>query len=125
MNPRYREAFRRHRILYSLPAVLMTLLAAWFVLGAPKVYQADASLWVDTPAPQQSSLAETNTFLLTPAAQAQQLLGELLTTRDFRVEVAKRGPLETYLRSKPSQGWGPTGLLANLKGTATLDSRIV
>jgi len=125
MNPRYRETFRRHPIVYSLPLVIVTLLAVWYVVGAPKSYEAAASLWVDTPAPEQSSLTQTNQFATTPAAQAQQLLNELLTTREFRIEVGRRGPLEGYLAAHPSSGFGPSALLATLRGAATLDNRVV
>jgi uncharacterized protein involved in exopolysaccharide biosynthesis len=125
MNPRYRQAFRRHRILYSLPIVLVTLIATWYVLGAPKAYQSGASLWVDTPAPEQSSLSQTNTFVLTPAAQAQQLLNELLTTRDFRLEIGHRGPLSKYYATNPSLGWAPSAFLAKLKSRQSGANEVV
>jgi uncharacterized protein involved in exopolysaccharide biosynthesis len=125
MNPRYRQTFSRHRVLFSLPLILTTALALWYVLGAPKLYESDASLWVDTPAPQQSSLAQANAFVVTPATQAQQLLDELLTTRTFRVDIARRGPLAKYLEATSPSGWGPTALLAKLKGPQSLDGKII
>lgn len=125
MNPRYREEFRRHRILYSLPMALITLLAIWYVAGAPKAYQSGASLWVDTPAPEASSLTQTNQFVVTPATQAQELLNELLTTRQFRLDVGRRGPLASYLAAHPSSGFGPSALLAELRGKQSTDDLVV
>ena len=123
MNPSYVETFRRHRLLFTLPVIITTLLAIWFVLGTPKTYKSGASLWVDTPATQPSSLQEDNPAILTPAAQAQQLLTELLATRHFRLRIAHDGPLAAYLKKHPSEGFGPTLLLKNLRGGASVDDR--
>jgi hypothetical protein len=125
MNPRYRQTFSRHPVLFSLPLVLTAFLALWAVLGAPKTYQSSASLWVDTPAPSASSLDQTNPTLVTPAAQAQQLLAELMTTRRFRLEIGHSSPLAKYLSQSPSSGWGPSAFLARLHGTMPVDDRVV
>jgi len=125
MNPRYREEFRRHRIRYLLPVALTTLLAIWYVAGTPKGYQAGASLWVDTPAPQASSLTQTDQFAVTPASQAQELLNELLTTRQFRLAVGRHGPLAAYLAAHPSSGFGPSALLAKLHGKQSTTDLVV
>jgi hypothetical protein len=123
VNPSYSETFRRHKLLFVLPVVITTALAIWFVIGTPKTYKAGASLWVDTSVTQASSLQETNPSLVTPAAQAQQLLAELLATRQFRTEVAHRGPLSKYLARHPSQGFGPTALLKRLRGQASVNDQ--
>lgn len=124
MNPRYRQTFARHRVLFSLPIAIATLIAIWFVIGSPKAYESATSLWVDTPPPGASSLNNTNTTLLTPAAQAQQLLTELLTTRHFRLAVGDEGPLATYLAKHSTDGWGPKALLATLRGKGSVDDRV-
>src|SRR5205085_10624649 len=111
------------RLLFSLPVVLTTLLAVWFVLATPKTYEAGASLWVDTPPPGASSLNQTNTSILSPAAQSQQLLSELLTTRQFRLTIGHQGPMAQYFAAHPSQGWGPTALLAKLRGSKSVDDQ--
>ena len=116
MNPSYVQTFSRHRILFSLPIVLATLLALWFVAGAPKAYKSSTSLWVDTPPPAASSLDQTNATLVTPAAQAQQFLGELLTTRRFRLGVGHGGPLARYFATHAPGGWGPSALLSRTTG---------
>lgn len=123
VNPRYADTFRRHKVLFLLPVVITTILAIWFVVGTPKQYRAGASLWVDTPPTQASSLQETNPAIVTPAAQAQQLLAELLATKQFRLEIAHRGPLSKYLARHPSQGFGPTALLKKLRGKQSVDDR--
>jgi uncharacterized protein involved in exopolysaccharide biosynthesis len=125
MNPRFRQTFERHRVLFALPLVLTTFLAVWYVLGSPKTYESSASLWVDTPAPQASSLGESNAYAVTPGASAQMLLNELLTTRDFRVEVARRGPLAQYIADHSTSGWGPGVLVDWLRSTPTTDSRVI
>ena len=125
MNPHYRDEIRRHRIRYILPVALTTLLAIWYVAGTPAAYQAGASLWVDTPAPQPSSLTQTDQFALTPASQAQELLNELLSTRQFRIDIGRRGPLAAYLAAHSTAGFGPSALLAALRGKQSTDSMVV
>ncbi len=121
MNPSYRQTFSRHKVLFSLPVVITTVLAIWFVAGTPKQYKAGASLFVDTKS-GQSSLDDPNLAQSTPAARAQQLLTELLTTKKFQGEVG-RGPLDEYLAQHASEGWGPTGLLRKLRGSGSLADR--
>ena len=120
MNPSYAEAFSRHRILFGLPVVLAAVASLLFVLGAPKVYQAEATLWVDNPPPGGSSLNNPNPAVLTPSTQAQQVLSELLTSRSFRLAVGKRGGLKEYLASH-SSGFSLTDLL---RGKAPLSNRV-
>jgi hypothetical protein len=123
MNQNYVQTFNRHRVLFSLPVVITTLLALWFVAGTPKTYKASASLWFDNPAPAASSLNEPNPSLVTPAAQAQQLLGELLATKQFRLEAGHKGPLSRYFRTHASEGWGPKGVLRKIRGSGSVDDR--
>src|SRR4029079_1356272 len=111
MNPSYVQTFNRHRVLFSMPVAIMTVLALWFVAGTPKQYKAGASLFVDTPVTQPSSFEDPNPGDVTPAAQSQQLLNELLATRSFRLKVGHQGPLTKYLATHPGEGWGPKALL--------------
>jgi hypothetical protein len=111
-------------VLFSVPIAVAALIAIWFVVGSPKAYQSATSLWVDTPPPGVSSLNNTNTTLLTPSAQAQQLLTELLTTRHFRLAVGDEGPLAKYLATHSTDGWGPKALLAKLRGKGSVDDRV-
>src|SRR3954454_24580551 len=91
MNPSYVQTFNRHRLLFSLPVVIMTVLALWFVVATPKEYKAGAALFVDNPVTQPSSFLNPTPSEPTPAAQAQQLLTELLATRSFRLKVGHAG----------------------------------
>jgi len=121
----YRETFARHRRLLCAPVVIAAVLALWFALGTPKAYEATASLWVDNPAPEPSSLTETNPELTTPAEQEQMLVGELLQTRSFRMAVARNSPLQSYLAAGAPHGWAPTGLLKAVAGHSSLDAQIL
>ena len=121
----YRETFDRHRRLLCAPVVLAAVLALWFTLGTPKTYESTAALWVDNPAPEPSSLTETNPELRTPAEQQQLLVGELLQTRSFRVAVADRSPLRAYLAAGAPTGWAPTAMLHALGGRPSLDAQIL
>jgi hypothetical protein len=123
MNPSYVQTFNRHRLLFSLPVVIMTVLAIWFVAGTPKQYKAGASLFVDTPVTQPSSFQDPNPGDVTPAAQSQQLLNELLSTRSFRLKVGRQGPLTKYLATHPGEGWGPKGLLGKLRPRGSAEDR--
>jgi len=121
----YRETFDRHRRLLCAPVVLAAVLALWFTLGTPKAYESTAALWVDNPAPEPSSLTETNPELRTPAEQQQLLVGELLQTRSFRVAVADHSPLRAYLAAGAATGWTPTAMLHALSGRPSLDAQIL
>ena len=123
MNPSYVQTFKRHRLLFSLPVVIMSVLALWFVLGTPKQYKAGASLFVDTPVTQPSSFNDPNPGDVTPAAQSQQLLNELLATRSFRMKIGHKGPLTKYLATHPGEGWGPKALLGKLRGSTSPQDR--
>lgn len=121
----YRQTIKRYPRTLSIPIVLCMVMALWVVAGSPKSYESGVSLWVDHAAPAPSSLTESDTLMqTTPADQEQQIITELLSTRDFRMAVARRGPLAAYLASNPSKGWGPSALLAGLRGMQPLDAQV-
>jgi uncharacterized protein involved in exopolysaccharide biosynthesis len=124
MSVRYAQTFSRHRILLSTPLALALLVAIWFIVGTPAAYEAKTTLWVDNPVTQDTSVNQSNPAILPPAAQAQSFLDELLTTRQFRVDVGHRGPLAKFL-SGYDGGWSPTDLLRRLRGSGSLDGRIM
>jgi hypothetical protein len=123
MNPSYVQTFNRHRLLFSLPVVILTVLALWVVAGTPKQYKAGASIFVDTPVTEPSSFSDPNPGDVTPAWQSQQLLAELLATRSFRLKVGRKGPLTKYLAAHPTEGWGPKALLGKLRGSGSAADR--
>jgi uncharacterized protein involved in exopolysaccharide biosynthesis len=120
----YRQTFRRHRLLLTLPVVFALVLAAWTSFGHPKSYEATASLWVDKPASAQSSLGNLNPAELPPAQQEQQVLMELLTTRSFMTAVAEGSGLKQFLATQASDGFGPTALLSRLTGPKSLQDQV-
>jgi uncharacterized protein involved in exopolysaccharide biosynthesis len=122
----YRQTIRRYPRVLAMPIVFCAIMALWVVAGSPKQYESGASLWVDHAAPAPSSLTQTDSFVqTTPADQELQIINELLTTRDFRLAVAQRGPLGRYLSSNPSAGWGPGVLLSSLRGASPLDQQVL
>ncbi len=119
MNQRYIETYREHRVLFLVPLLVGMLFALWTTLGAPHVYRSSTSIWSDTAGGSANDLSGAPP----PAAQEQTTLNELLRTQYFPTAVAKGGPLEAYLKTHDSEGWGPGALLTKLKGAATLDDR--
>jgi len=120
MNSRYLDTFRQHRLLFLLPLLIGVSLAIWSNVGAPKLYRSGTSLWSDTAGGSSNDL----TGAPPPAVQEQTMLDELLKTQYFRTNVARRGPLQAYLKQHTSEGWGPGALLSKLSGAPTLDERI-
>jgi hypothetical protein len=121
----YRQTFRRHRRLLLLPVGLATFFALWSVLGSPKSYRSTASLWVDNPPGAESSVANTNPALPSPAELEQFVIQELLKTRRFTLTVGRESPLAEYLRSHSSRGWGPLGIVSSLRGNGSLNDRLL
>lgn len=120
MMPLYLRTFRQHRPLFLLPVLLAVVFAGWFTLGEPKLYRSTTTLWADPvggPPPETIGAP-------TAAAQEQAMLAELLTTQSFRTAVARGGPLAAHLERHPSEGWGLSALLAELRGSGALDDRI-
>lgn len=120
MNPRYRDVFRRHRLLFASPVVLAAAFALWVGLSATKMYESGATLWSDSAVSAQTSVFGA----LPPAGQDQQLLNELLTTRYFQTAIANSSPLGAYLAHHPDRGWGPSTLIAKLRHAPSESDRI-
>jgi hypothetical protein len=85
----YRQTFRRHWILYLLPALLAAIAAGVLSHKAP-TYASTGSLWVDNQVSSSSSLNVNpgSTQATTPAGAEQSVLSELLTTAKFDRAVA-------------------------------------
>jgi hypothetical protein len=125
MNPRYAQTFMRHPRAFLAPVLLSAVISVWVVLGAGDMYRSTTNLWFDNSAPGQSPLAQPDGVVRPPAAQQQLLLNELLTTRRFRLDVGRRGPLAKYLHRHSANGWGPFTIASRLRGVPALDDRIV
>jgi hypothetical protein len=100
----YRQTWRRHRKLLSVPMILGAVVAAFFALHHAKTYASTASLWVDTTANVPSSVGSNDSGFTSapPAASEQQIMNELLTTHAFVASVAK-GSLLSAAALDPKQ----------------------
>jgi len=121
-----RAVFRRHWKLLVLPIPLALLITIWVVVSTPTTYQSQAAIWSDITSPQvaASAQAANGATPLTPAAQQQSLLNELLATNAFRTTVATTSPLAAWLQANPPSTLTPSGLTGLLHGTPALTERI-
>lgn len=117
----YRQTFRRHRLLLSLPIVVAVLVAGALTVMSPKSYLSTASLWVDNPAATDSSLGNLNPAMTPPSTQEQNVLTELLSTQGFALPVAHQSSLASYLASH--NGGGISSILGG--GGGSLNDRIM
>ena len=100
----YRQTFRRHRLLLSVPIVIAVLIAGVLTVMSPKSYESTASLWVDNPATTDSSLGNLNPAMTPPSTQEQNVATELLATQDFDLKVGHSSALGPYLASHKGGG---------------------
>ena len=119
MNPLYVQTLRRHRRLFVLIVITAVTSATWMSVGAPKMYRSAVTLWSDAP-----GAAEQLNGATPPAAHEQSMLNELPDDAYFRDKVADGAALRAYFKSHPVEGWGPTAIVAKLRGGGTVDARI-
>jgi uncharacterized protein involved in exopolysaccharide biosynthesis len=122
-KPTYRQTFRKHRVLLTLPIVISVLVAAVFVLGSAPSYQSTASLWVDNPTSTDSSLGNGDPALIPPSTQEQNVLNELVATQSFLLTVAHKSGLAQYAAAHGSSGFSLSKLFSG--GGGSVDSRIL
>lgn len=98
MIARFLETFFRHKLLILLPAIITPLVVVpfAFVLVKP-YYEAWAGLWVERPA-YVPSTDDWNRYV-TPAQNQQQRLTELMKTRSFTEDVARKTSLSPLLET--------------------------
>jgi uncharacterized protein involved in exopolysaccharide biosynthesis len=92
MITKFLEAFFRHKLLVLLPPLLIPLFVGpWALMTAPIYYESFAGVWVDKP----TYLNYNDNFSIYSSASSQQAnkLSEILRTRSFMVDVAKRTSL--------------------------------
>lgn len=95
---KFLEAFFRHKLLILLPALLIPgIVAPIAILTAPMYYETFASIWVEKPT-YISYASDWNQYI-SPAQNQSGRLGELLRTRTFMLDVAKRTALAPLLGS--------------------------
>jgi uncharacterized protein involved in exopolysaccharide biosynthesis len=98
---RYLRTFRRHKLLVIAPVVLALVVGLGIELNSPRHYQAQGTLWADTPVPGSTTVFSTSPPSQTPASQGASVLSELLVTDHFLKELAPRSPWAAYLRQHP------------------------
>ena len=121
-----RAVFRRHWKLLVLPIPLALLITIWVVVSTPTMYQSQTAIWSDITSAQAAANAQAanGATPLTPAAEQQSLLNELLATDSFRTAVATGSPLAAWLQANPPSKLTPSGLTGLLHGTPALSERI-
>jgi hypothetical protein len=116
----YRQTFRRHRLLLSLPVLIGVLIAGGLTFTSGKSYESSASLWVDNPATTDSSLGNLNPAMTPPSTEEQDVLTELLATPGFDLAVGHQSLLGPYLASHKS-----AGISSIVGGGGSLDEQIM
>ena len=121
-----RAVFRRHWKLLVLPIPVALAITIWVVVSTPTMYQSQAAVWSNITSPQAAASAQAanGAIPLTPAADQQSLLDELLATNAFRTTVATTSPLAGWLAANPPSRLTPSGLTGLLHGTPALTERI-
>jgi capsular polysaccharide biosynthesis protein len=95
---RFLETFFRYKLLILLPAIITPLIVVPFAFLLVKpYYETTAGLWVERPSYVPSS-DDWNRYV-TPAQNQQQRLTELLQTRTFAEDVARRTSLAPLLQT--------------------------
>jgi uncharacterized protein involved in exopolysaccharide biosynthesis len=98
---RYSRTFRRHKLLVIAPLVLALLVGLGYELTSPRHYQAQGTLWADTPVPDNSTVLSQSPPSQSPASQQAGILSELLGTDHFLADIGRRSPWAAYLRLHP------------------------
>jgi uncharacterized protein involved in exopolysaccharide biosynthesis len=87
---RYVETLFRHRLLLTVPMLLLVVLCAGWVLVQPPTYASTVRLWVER---QQLVSNPNDNPYITPAQEQTNVLVELLNTKYFCLKVGRRSPL--------------------------------
>lgn len=94
----YRETFRKHRILFCLPPLVVAVAVGVLAFGTAKKYESYASLWIDNGPLAGSSLNSNNGSQ--PSGGEQTLLNELLSTTNFPLDVGNGSSLKAYIKGQ-------------------------
>jgi hypothetical protein len=116
---RYLATFSRHRIGLILPVVIALLFSSWYAVNRPHKYESSMTVWFDNAVPGPSSLVDPQNNM-TPAAQGQQTLQELLSTQEFLVDVGHTGPLADYFGNSLPVSWVNGKILGTLNNAFAL-----
>lgn len=100
MIARFLETFFRHKLLILLPFILTPLVVVPFALVLVRpYYETTAGLWVERPSYVPTTDDASWNRYVTPAQNQQQRLAELLNTRAFTEDIARRTSLAPLLET--------------------------
>jgi uncharacterized protein involved in exopolysaccharide biosynthesis len=92
MITKFLEAFFRHKILVLLPPLIIPLIVGPYALvTAPIYYESFAGVWVDRPT--YLNYSDSFSVYSSPSSQQANKLQEIMRTRTFILDVAKRTTL--------------------------------
>lgn len=98
MIARFLETFFRYKLLILLPAIITPLVVVPFAfLLVRPYYETNANLWVERPS-YVPTTDDWNRYI-TPAQNQQQRLAELLQSRTFVEDIARRTSLAPLLQT--------------------------
>jgi uncharacterized protein involved in exopolysaccharide biosynthesis len=92
---RYFTVFRKHKLLVSLPLIITLICAVGYEMKQPRQYVSSATLWADSPVPNDTTLLSAPNP--SPAGAEAGVLSELLQTHQFLDNVLKRDPGAQFL----------------------------
>jgi uncharacterized protein involved in exopolysaccharide biosynthesis len=92
---RYFGVFRKHKLLVSLPLIITLICALGYEFKQPRQYVSTATLWADSPVPNDSTILSAPNPA--PASAEAGVLSELLQTHQFLDSVLKRDPSAEFL----------------------------
>src|SRR5688500_14947552 len=102
MIERLLETFFRHKLLLLLPPILIPLIVGQIaVMTTPITYDTWAGVWVDRPT-YLTYNDEWNRYVSPASNQSNRLL-ELLRTRAFVLDVARRTPFARLLGTQSGE----------------------
>ena len=85
----YVEIFMRHKLIATLPLVVVLAATVLYLSSLPTAYVADSTMWVDAPLPNESTI-----IIPSPAGHpsgiAAEVLTQMLGSHDFAVRTATR-----------------------------------
>jgi uncharacterized protein involved in exopolysaccharide biosynthesis len=101
---KFLETFFRHKWLFLTPPVVIPLVVGvWTYLNAPTSYEATASISVSRPRYISYSDGDPSSQWRTPAQLEIARIQELLTTRAFVMDIARRTSLAPFVGSPTSE----------------------
>ena len=87
----YFEVWRRHKLIGTAPVVLALLISVLYMQRSGPSYTAAATMWIDSPVPNASTILEP-AVSGPPSATAESVLQEVLSSQGFLTKVVSQTP---------------------------------